>query len=347
VTVTTCALGPDAAGTVLMRLLRGARRSIDAAMYEVGPSYRWALVRAAERGLPIRLVLDAHISDGNAATARELAAAGGRCRVAGVGPDAAHGKLLIVDSTVAVGTGNLIWRDAPRDPRLLLPPQGAPLAGTREWWVTAARAGRLRSAALEAFDAHWAMATAPPATWAAATQPGASHPTVPAIGAPSPQVPPQVLCAQSRRLGLVIGGAAVGQELGNMVAAARRRLLVTVPYARPEALPVRGVFDGMARASARGVACALLIGGVPDLTDARQLASLPFPVRRMDPARSTSGHAKGMVADGVVLVSSANWSTAGLGGNWEAGLRIDHPAAAAYYAAAWRRDWETSLAIDV
>jgi phosphatidylserine/phosphatidylglycerophosphate/cardiolipin synthase-like enzyme len=54
-----------------------------------------------------------------------------------------------------------------------------------------------------------------------------------------------------------------------------------------------------------------------------------------------------MVADGSVLVSSANWSAAGLGGNWEAALRIEHPGAAAYYAAAWRRDWETGLPIEV
>jgi cardiolipin synthase A/B len=343
----TCALGPDSAGTVLMRLLRGARRSIDAAMYEVGPSYRWALIRAAERGIPVRLVLDAHISDGNAATARELVAAGGRCRVAGVGADAAHGKILIVDSTVAVGTGNLIWRDAPRDRHLRLPPRCTPLAGTREWWVTAATASGLRRGALDAFDAHWSTATDPPPSWAAAAAPVDPHASVPRIGTPSPQVPPRVLRTCPRRLGLVIGGAAVCRTLANMVAGARRRVLVTVPYARPEALPVRSVLDGMARASARGVACALLLGGVQDPADARRLAELPFPVRRMNPACSTSGHAKGMVADGAVLVSSANWSTAGLGGNWEAGMRIDHPTAAAYYAAAWHRDWETGIAIDV
>jgi hypothetical protein len=28
-------------------------------------------------------------------------------------------------------------------------------------------------------------------------------------------------------------------------------------------------------------------------------------------------------------------------------MRIEHPGAAAYYAAAWRRDWETGLRIEV
>jgi phosphatidylserine/phosphatidylglycerophosphate/cardiolipin synthase-like enzyme len=343
----TCGLGPDAAGTMLIGLLRSARHSVDAAIYEVGPSYRWALVRAAERGIRVRLVLDAHASDGNAATAREVIAAGGGCRVSGVGAAAAHGKLLIVDSTVAVGTGNLIWRDAPRPPHPRMPPGVPPLAGTREWWVTAARARRLHRAAADAFDAHWKSATGPPLRWNDVEAVDAAHLAVPPVGTPRPQVAPRVLCSASRRLGLVIGGAAVGEALGEMVSVARRRVLVTVPYAHAGAVPVRDLLDCLTIAWSRGVACALLIGGIPDPKDVERLTVLPFPVRRMDPARSTSGHAKGMVADGSVLVSSANWSAAGLGGNWEAAVRIEHPGAAAYYAAAWRRDWETGLAIEV
>lgn len=340
--VLTCALGPDAAGTVLMRELRGARRSIDAAIYEVGPSYRWALIRAAERGIAVRLVIDAHRSDGNAATARALIASGAQCRVAGVGQNAAHGKLLIVDSTVAVGTGNLIWRDAPRDRHLRFPPRGDPLAGTREWWVMATGSRQLRRSADEAFGSHWANATAPPESWATAPQMGA-----PGIGTPKTQVAPKAFCIPSRRMRLVIGGAAIGDALASAVAGARRRILVTVPYARPAAAPVGALLDLMARASSRGVACGLLLGGIPEPGDAARLAALPFAVRRMDPAQSTSGHAKGLVADGSVVVSSANWSDTGLGGNWEAALHVDHPGAAAYYAASWRRDWESGLPIEV
>jgi phosphatidylserine/phosphatidylglycerophosphate/cardiolipin synthase-like enzyme len=342
VTVLTCSLGPDAAGTMLSRLLRGARQSIDAALYEVGPSYRWELVRAAQRGVRVRLVLDAHLSDGNAATARELTAAGGGCRVSGHGADAAHGKLIFSDATVAVGTGNLIWRDAPRDRHLRFPPSSIPLAGTREWWVMASGSRGLGRAARRAFDEHWTTATQPPAGWSATPETRA-----PNIGTPLPQVAPSSDRVPSRRLHLVIGGHAVGSTVRSMILTARRRVLVTVPYAHPGAPPVTGLFDLMARASARGVTCALLLGEVPDGGDAGLLQALPFEVRRMDPARSTSGHAKGAVADHSVLVSSANWSSPGLGGNWEAALRIDHPGAAAYYAAAWRRDWETGVALDV
>ena len=200
-TLVTCALGPDAAGTMVSRLLRGARQSIDAALYEVGPSYRWELVRAARLGVRVRLVLDAHGGDGNAATARELTAAGGVCRVAGIGAETAHGKLLCSDGTVALGTGNLIWRDAPRDRHLRFPPTSTPLAGTREWWVMAAGSRRLRHAARVAFDEHWSSATRPPVEWSALPEARA-----PRVGIPMPQVAPLSRWIASRRLHLVTGG---------------------------------------------------------------------------------------------------------------------------------------------
>ena len=140
----TCALGPDSAGTLLTAMLRDARSSIDAAVYEVGPSYAWVLAEAARQGVRVRLLLDDHPSDGNASTALDLIRGGGECRVLGGGGPSAHWKLLVVDGAkVAVGTGNLVWRDAPRDRRGGVPPHAGALHGTREWWGWGARAPRL------------------------------------------------------------------------------------------------------------------------------------------------------------------------------------------------------------
>jgi phosphatidylserine/phosphatidylglycerophosphate/cardiolipin synthase-like enzyme len=186
------------------------------------------------------------------------------------------------------------------------------------------------------------VATEPSSGWG-----GAAHLAKPAVGTPVPQVAPRVLRTTPRRLGLQVGGATVAETLASMVTTARRRVLVTVPYVHAENPSVRRLLDRMIDASSRRVACAILLGGIPDRNDAEHLRSLPFPVRRMDPTRSTVGHAKGMVADASVLISSANWSAAGLGGKWEASLRVDHAGAAAYYAAAWYRDWATGLAIHV
>jgi phosphatidylserine/phosphatidylglycerophosphate/cardiolipin synthase-like enzyme len=290
----------------------------------------------------VRLALDAHASDGNAATARELIDAGGECRGAGGQGHAAHAKLLLIDATVAVGTGNLIWRDAPRDRRLRFPPASTPLAGTREWWAAASGSRTLERDVRRAFDAHWKTARRPPDTWW-----GGASATVPIVGTPAPQVAPFHARVTARQLRLVTGGGGVASALEALVASARRRALVTVPYARPGELPVRRLMGLMAGASTRGVQCALLLGGIPGPADVGTLAALPFEVRRMDPERSTSGHAKGAVIDGSALISSANWSSAGLDGNWEAALHVEHAGAAAYYAAAWRRDWETGVALDV
>lgn len=338
----TCALGPDAAGTLLSRQLRDARVRIDAALYEVGPSYRWELARAARRGVRVRLVLDAHASDGNAATARDLTAAGGECRVAGGHGNAAHGKLLLIDGAVAVGTGNLLWRDAPRDRHLRFPPDAALLSGTREWWATASGSRTLERDVRGAFDAHWETARQPPAQWS-----NGAVERVPAVGTPMPQVAPFVASVAGRRLRLVTGGDAVASTLHVLIASARTRVLVTVPYVLAGEASVRRVIDLMAEASLQAVECALLLGAIPRSVDSRLLSGLPFEVRRMDPARSTTGHAKGAVVDGSALISSANWSSAGLGANWEVALHIEHAGAAAYYAAAWLRDWEVAVALDV
>jgi phosphatidylserine/phosphatidylglycerophosphate/cardiolipin synthase-like enzyme len=72
---------------------------------------------------------------------------------------------------------------------------------------------------------------------------------------------------------------------------------------------------------------------------------LGVEVRFMNPLRSTVGHAKGLVADGAVVVSSANWSGPGLGASFEAALDIDDQRAAEYFAGAWARDWTTALEV--
>lgn len=335
----TCALGPDSAGTLVTRLIRQARSRLDVAVYEVGPSYAWTLAAAARRGVRVRLLLDAHASDGNASTAASVARAGGEVRVMGRGATTAHWKLLCADrARTALGSGNLIWRDAPRDPHNRLPPAAPPLRGTREWWlltddVTAAE----RAAA--AVDFAWSRARRPPRVWREV----AAAPSAGEVGAPTPQVGPQDVVVTERGMRLVVGGLTVGSTLERLVVSSRRRLLVTAPYVHAEAVGVRRLLRTVARAAGRGVDVRILLGCRPLRRDARRLAELGLRVRWMDPLRSTRGHAKGIVADGTVIVTSANWSSAGLGRNWEAALAVRSPEVATYFAAAWERDWAVAV----
>lgn len=312
-------------------------------MYEVGPSYAWALVSAARRGVRVRLLLDGHRADGNAGTSVAVAAAGGRVRVLDRGIAAGHWKLLLVDGReVAVGTGNLIWRDAPRRTRRRALPAAPLLRGTREWW-SVTDVEEVAGVADAAFHAAWDAADPPPATWQTdrhvRQDPGA-------VGTPSPQVEPMQLAADTGRVRLVVGGLAVAAALRRVIDGAQSRVLVTAPYLGSRAAAVRALVDAARAASVRRADVRFLLGARPHPGEAAYLTRWRVPARWMDPSASTRGHAKGLIADGTAIVTSANWSRAGFGANWEAALLMDSAPAAGYLAAAWERDWATAQPVD-
>lgn len=50
-------------------------------------------------------------------------------------------------------------------------------------------------------------------------------------------------------------------------------------------------------------------------------------------------HAKGLVVDDSVLISSINWNENSPGFNREAGVIIDSPEVAEYYSSVFEQDW--------
>lgn len=339
--VLTCALGPDSAGTLLTEFLQRTRGRLDCAMYEVGASYRWAFGRATERGVTVRLLLDAHSDDGNSATAAAVQRSGGACRVLPARWGRGHWKLAISgDADLAVGTGNLIWRDAPRDVHGRRPPEAPPLGGTREWWAFVSDAPLLAGQARAHFERAWGGSLPPPAEWSAR---GVPPPRT--VGAPEPEVAPLALPVDPARIALDVGGRQIGLRYASLIAGARRRVLVTAPYVHLRASSVLDLITALTNARARGVDVRLLLGATPEPSDAAALRSLALPVAVMDPQRSTVGHAKGLVVDDTVVIASANLSAPGLSSAWEAALSCRHPDAAGYFAAALLRDWEVSSAL--
>jgi hypothetical protein len=340
VTRLTCALGPDSAGTLLHRFLADATTRLDVAVYEAGPSYGWAFPRAVERGVSVRLLLDGH-GGANRGCLEELEAAAAQgnevpCRMyRHRGPREAHWKLLVADSDrVALGTGNLIARDAPADRHGRLPPVCAPLAGTREWWVFADGAPTLAATARSRVTAAWREGSPPPRLWALERVP-----EVPPVGAPQPRVAPLEVEVSPRRLHLLTEARSIRAAIEALMAPSLRRCLVVLPYIHTWAHEVRPILDRLGELRHEGADVRVLLGMEPAGGDAATLRDRGVPSRVMNPERCTTGHAKGMVLDNTAVVMSANWSAGGLGASLESALRIDDAAAAEYFAQSVERDW--------
>lgn len=325
------------------------RQRLDVGVYEMSPAWAARLVQPAREGVRVRLLLDAHGGDGaNPASVALLADRGVEVRLGGgtIG-HAAHWKLLrgatATGPVLAVGSGNLIRRDAPR--RHPGEPAGA-LAGTREWWLgVEGEAIAVHAEAERAFEAAWAAAAAPGPGGTAPLLPAAGPPPSAVVGVPRPQVAALRTTVAASRLRLRTGGAAVAAAEAELISAARHRVLACVPYVHARAGAVGAVLSAAAAAAARGCDVRLLLGEAPEAigaTTVAELAARGVGARVMDNRRVTVGHVKGLVVDGVAVVGSANWSAAGLGGNLEAALVAESAEAAAYFAACFERDWAAS-----
>ena len=336
-------VGPDCLGPGLHELLRAADGRIDAAVYEVGPSYARLLAEAAARGASVRLLADDHAGPLTGALARLHTEPHGRdvdvrvCR--GRAGGRAHWKVVVAgraDPVVAVGTGNLDLRDAP------LHAEGERARGTREVWVVVAGHAELAARALAAIEAEWGDARPAPAVGPLVPR----RPTPP-VADPGTHLPALSITVPTDAVALVLGPApGAARLLADRLATARRRALVCMPYVHPTVVEARSLLGAMAAAGARGADARLLLGADPSADAAaagvRRLGELGVRARVMDPTRTTTGHAKVVVVDDALVCGSANWSRGGLRANLEAEIAVDDVRAADWVAGVVDHDWRAS-----
>ena len=90
----------------------------------------------------------------------------------------------------------------------------------------------------------------------------------------------------------------------------------------------------------------MLLGQVPEASEAAVLNHLEVPVRFLEPiTASRRGHPVGVICDSTVVVSSANWTEPGLSGNDEAALAVAHPEVADYFKASFDADWDLATSL--
>jgi hypothetical protein len=103
-----------------------------------------------------------------------------------------------------------------------------------------------------------------------------------------------------------------------------------------------GIVEALARAQARGVAMRMIFSEFQEESILELLAEAKLAVDHGHVRIQNNVHNKGMLVDGqITVVSSQNWSGAGVLRNRDAGLIVDNAEVNAYYLARFNYDWET------
>jgi hypothetical protein len=128
-----------------------------------------------------------------------------------------------------------------------------------------------------------------------------------------------------------------------LIKSARKRLYIQMQYVHPTSLPADRGFTALVAAVAdavrRKVDVRLICSqyeNTPQYVELMHEAGISGVLRVQDRV-----HTKGIVVDSkTVLVSSQNWSSAGVLQNRDAGMIIGHPGIAQFFEASFLQDWE-------
>ena len=335
---------PDAP-SVPVETLRSARDRILLAGYTfTSERVADALIAAERRGAEVRILVDADPVGGRTArgaTALDrLAAAGVDVRALG-GPrarfDYHHPKYAVVDDRALVTTEN--WK-----------PAGVGGRSSRGWGVVV-DSDRVAAdlAALFRADAGWADAM----PWRRVRRGETFDAGTPAEGSyPSRFAPTEATAAEVRVL--TAPGNAESALVGVIDSAENRVDVIQPTVGRRDGPLLRATV----RAAERGVEVRVLVSGawyvaeenaalVEWLNGVAERRGLPLTARVANPAgRYEKVHAKGVVADDVVVVGSLNWNENAVSENREVALAVRSEALAASFRETFVADWRGGRGID-
>jgi len=345
-------ISPEAGVVDLVQWIDGASTSLDVQVYQLQePNLVHALLRAAERGVSVRVVMDAGDDWWSPSDLRDVDGISAVMREAGievlhVGAEAddayafMHAKVAVRDGLdVWIGSGN--WKSSSA------PAPGE--AGNRDWALI------VESPQLvEALDALLAM-----------DRDADSH-YVREATAPAPvgwTLPPTRALAGS--IANTVNGTASADVLTcpddciagitGMLDDAEEEVLLSLQYLETDwswGWGENPLLESMHAAAARGVRLRVALNGafldddvqaVVDLLNEDWNATKGFDVQAvlMSSGESvTKLHNKGAIVDGEhVLISSINWGDSAMLRNRELGLVVHHAALSEVYRAAWIDDW--------
>ncbi|WP_338742119.1 phospholipase D-like domain-containing protein [Haloplanus salilacus] len=303
-----------------------------------------ALVAANRRGVEVAVLVDADPVGGRSARGMaaldRLADAGVEVTVLG-GPGARfdyyHPKYAVVDDRALVMTEN--WK-----------PAGVGGRSSRGWGVVvdspvvaADLAGLFRA------DAGWRDGI----PWRRYRRGSVSEDDPPAEGRYPSRIDPTTATASSVRVLTAPGNAESG--LVDTIDAAENRVDVIQPSVGRRDGPL---LRATIRAAERGVEVRILLSGswyvteenaalVDWLNGVAERRDLPLSARVAEPGgRFEKIHAKGVVADDVVVVGSLNWNENAVSENREVSVAVRSDRLAAHFREAFEADWRGNTGTD-
>ena len=345
-------ISPEAGVVDLVRWIDGASTSLDVQVYQIQePNLVHALLRAAERGVDVRVVMDAGDEWWSASDLRDVDGMSAVMQEAGIevllvgaeDTDAyafMHAKVAVRDGLeVWIGSGN--WKSS-----------SAPAPG-------------------EEGNRDWALMVESPQLVAALNDllamdrdPDSPYVRPATASAPAGWTLPPTR-ALSGNVATAVGGTASADLLTcpddciagitGLLDAAEDEVLLSLQYLESDWTWGWGdnpLLESMLDAAARGVRLRVALNGayldddvqaVVDLLNEDWNATMGYDVQAvlMSPGDAvTKLHNKGAIVDGEhVLISSINWGDSAMLRNRELGLLVHHSELADVYRAAWNDDW--------
>jgi len=344
----TLFLSPDCSYEVFSEAIGSARRCIDANVYEfTHPGIARMLAEAAGRGVDVRVLLEGGpvggISPEEKAVVSLLTETGIPVTVMTTQGDVHaryrfdHAKYLVIDDEGVLITSENFKESG-------IPETGQ--RGNRGWgaWVQDSRVAGYFSEVYRVDSTGGDIGPAPSGGEPVETVQSAYDAVFEPLTVQGAEVTP-VLSPETSSL------------VTSLIAGAEERVLIEQAYITnsTDGGPNRFLAEAI-NASRRGVTVRVLLDSswfnVEDDADNNEQAawinalarseSLPLEARciDLDAANLEKVHTKGVVVDNrSVLISSINWNDNSPDFNREAGVIVDHPDAARYFAAAFDADW--------
>lgn len=326
---------PESALAETVAFVRSARERLVAQVYELDHRLlAHELAEASKRGVRVGLVLEASPVGGVPNQARALL---GALEGAGVNVTLLHTpRYRFIHAKFAVADGRAALLMTENWNAAGLP---ANLRGNRGWGLRAENEGL--AARLE--EAARLDGILRPGDSRGRVDRGGSSPFV----AATPPAPGPVQAVGNLTALLVLGPESGLDEVRNLLRSARDRIDVLQQTVDPTwSDGTSPLVDELLRAAGRGVRVRVL-HQFGDLSDFRARA-VGLEVRAFAPhGRVMAPHAKGIIADDRVFVSSFNWGENSFTNNREAGLLLENATAASFFAASFEEDWRAAGASGV